>query len=113
MHITLVWQQCIIRLHVIYKIIAAVQKYSQQENFRSPLRHRYTDMHIHTDCEYPTKITQEERKIEGSSFYWLGISSVPCQHALSVSTELRVPPFKKRKKPGEDLIRGKQHFGMK
>lgn len=47
LHITLVWQQCIIRLHMIYKIIAAVWKYSEQENFRSTLSHRFADMHAH------------------------------------------------------------------
>lgn len=62
LHITLVWQQCIIRLHVIYKIVAAVQKYSQQENFRSTFSYKYTDMHTHTDSVRILKSHREKRK---------------------------------------------------
>lgn len=60
LHITLVWQQCIIRLHVIYKIIAAVQKYSQQENFRSTLSHTYTN--AHTQSEFVNTLLKSQRE---------------------------------------------------
>lgn len=90
LHITLVWQQCIIRLHVIYKIIAAVQKYSQQESFRST----QPDTHTRTQSDFVNlllKITQGEETMKSSPSYYV-ISSVPFLHALLIRTEFRRSP---------------------
>lgn len=88
LHITLVWQQCIIRLHVIYKVIAAVQKYSEQENFRPTFSHRFVDMHAYSpSLLYLLKISQGDNKTKSKLFFLTGYSSIPCLCAVSINTE--------------------------
>lgn len=109
-HITLVWQQCIIRLHVICKVIAAVQKYSEQENFRPMFSHRVTDMHAHSPSLWCLlKISRGDKKRKSSSF-WLAPPAFP---ACVLCPKYRSKSSSLKRKIQKRSNGGKQHFGVK